>query len=416
MGTLRAHQIESAAYLERSTRAYLADEMRVGKTPPACVAAARLGVRRPVIFCPAIAKQIWEEAWPEWAQVKVPSSAFPRIVSYDKLIRTGYGQFLDNDLLILDEAHYCRNTHAKRTKAALGIANRSLRVWLLSGSPMPSSPLDLYAPLRAIWPDELRKANAIHKGQFLDQFCSYYIGEYGLKVTGAKNVPLLQDILSRVMPFRRTFMEVAGNVPPLQWEMVELDAGAPDLLLESSALSEETIALLDQGELPADGTAQWSTVRRLLGEMKAPAAAGLIASELRDCQYERVVVLAHHRSVMDVLETALSGFGVCRVDGDTSEPQRYALRRLFQGGERQVFLGQIQTVGLSIDLSAAHHIVFVEQSTLPDENTQAAMRIMNINRERPAYARMLFADTYIDRQIRKALRRRMTAQGEIFNR
>lgn len=412
---MRSHQIESRDLFVKSTRIALGDEMRVGKTDPACAAALLLGVERPVVVCPAIAKQVWHSAYPQWTGKPFPGG---RIFSFEKLIRNPrlVDSLRDADLLIVDEFHHCRNTAARRTKVVMQLANQMPRVWFLSGTPMPNSPLDLYPMLRAVWPDELRKANVSNKGQYLNTFCAYVETPFGIKITGARNVPLLQDILSRVMPLRRTFAEVAPNLPQLQWENVTIDVDPDEAQLAalSLALHPRALEALERGEVPA--AAEMATARRILGTLKAPVAAKMLAEELEARDYDKVVVLAYHRDVLDVLERSLGGFGVCRVDGQTSPAQRATEVRYFQEGHQRVFIGQLTAAGQSINLSAAHHVVFVEEDWLPDNNRQAAFRIVNIGKDHPVYARMLYANQDIDHRVRAAIRLRLEMQGEIFNR
>ena len=55
MLTLRPYQEVGRDFLAARRHALLADEMRVGKTPQAILAAEKVGAQRTLVVCPAIA-------------------------------------------------------------------------------------------------------------------------------------------------------------------------------------------------------------------------------------------------------------------------------------------------------------------------------------------------------------------------
>ena len=80
---LRPYQEVGRDFLAARTKALLADEMRVGKTPQAIVAAAKCGAQRILVVCPAIAVPQWKQEfirwWPE--NLDLPEAT---VLSYDK--------------------------------------------------------------------------------------------------------------------------------------------------------------------------------------------------------------------------------------------------------------------------------------------------------------------------------------------
>ena len=197
MNELYPFQETGVDWLVANKRAYLADGMGLGKTVQAIDAASCLGVERPLVICPASAVPVWKEMWHEWGMPSVAETV--RVVSYTKFVRYPAEDKDWHDLLILDEAHYCKNMVAQRTKAALGLAHRSSRVWLLSGTPMPNHVGELYAPLRAVWMDLLRELGITTYWQFLKYFAITVQTSFGgrpqTRVVGAKNIPVLNALL-----------------------------------------------------------------------------------------------------------------------------------------------------------------------------------------------------------------------------
>lgn len=414
MPTLREHQHETVAKLLTHRRGAVCDEMRVGKTPPVIVAAQRLGLEKILIHCPSSAVPVWEDAWQEWW----PNGPKPRIESYRRLTMNplGHLDYLGYELYVPDEFHRCRKFSAQQTRIAMAIANRTPRIWPLSGTPMPDSPMDLYPLLKAVWPDELRKIGIKGGAGYREMFCEYwYDQKYDRFVPiRAKNVPLLQDILSRVILVQRSFAEVSPHLPQLQWETHTLEE-YPTITGSVAVSAADVIRGIEENR--HHGPGEIAKARHELGVQKAGPAAELIDDELVNRDYDKVVVLAYHRAVIDILHRNLDQHGVALVDGRSSAQDRRDAVEEFQAvPETRVFLGQINAVQEALDLSAAHHVIFVEQDWLPDNNRQAAARIMNINKDHPVYARMLFAPGTVDSAVRRALRRRMETQGEVFNR
>src|SRR5690606_974590 len=114
---------------------------------------------------------------------------------------------------ILDEAHYCKSNVAKRSLAALQVARRAGRAMLLSGTPMPNHPGELWAPIRALWPEIPRELGLKSYNEWFDYFNIYRVTRYGKRPVAARNLDQLRPYLQRIM-LRRTADVV--NLPPLR--------------------------------------------------------------------------------------------------------------------------------------------------------------------------------------------------------
>ena len=75
------------------------------------------------------------------------------IVNYESAWRKPLGQWLKDqhwDLLIMDESHRIKNASGETSRFVSQLSDRSRRRLALTGTPMPHSPLDIYAQYRAI--------------------------------------------------------------------------------------------------------------------------------------------------------------------------------------------------------------------------------------------------------------------------
>lgn len=384
---LYPHQKEGVDFLTSRDRAYLADGMGLGKTIQACRAAAQSGHTYILVVAPASTLPNWEREWARWGGGRLPT-----FTSYARAAReTGY----EWDLIIFDEAHYLKNPRAKRTKVCLSMAREAKAAWLLSGTPMPNNPLELYAPIRALWPGYMEEELGIsRKDAWLERFCKYYEGDWGPRIYGARNVASLVAFLKPIM-LRRTADQVL-DLPPLRVTVETLDRPEPqDLSLRGLDALED----LDGGDLEF-----LSTIRRVTGAAKADLIGDQIADELDRGEYRKVVVLAHHHDTLDMLEAALGRFGLVRLTGKTLANQRQPLIDSFnEKPEVQVFLGQQTASGTGLNLQAANEIVLVEPSWVPADNLQAIKRIHRIGQDDPCRARFFALTGSIDFAIMSSL-------------
>lgn len=394
MNTLYPYQDAGAAFLASHDRALLADRMGLGKTIQAIEAARRIRSTSTLVVCPASVVPNWEAEWKAW-----DGPERVRFVSYSKLIReetAGYGP----DLTILDEAHYCKNPTAKRTRVALGIAARSNYAWLLTGTPMPNDPTEVYPFFRFLWPERLEDLGIRTSDDWLHRFCLTRYTEYGEKPYAVQNGDLLRGMLNEVM-LRRSLEDVGFELPPLRVDLDRLPRDTVDLDLEAYDAIEEN-----------DYT---SRIRRVLGEAKAAPIVHRIEDELVGGEYDKVVVLYHHRSVGEALSRGFqqAGFAVTGFDGSTPQEERRNAIQRFQQSNVPVFLAQQTAAGVGITLTAAHEIVLVEPSWSPSDNYQAITRIHRIGQEHPCRARVFAVSGTLDEAVMGTIRQKLNMQAAI---
>jgi SWI/SNF-related matrix-associated actin-dependent regulator 1 of chromatin subfamily A len=379
---LAPHQAEGAAFLrniagEFDGNAYLADPPGYGKTRTLIAAAVDLGAKRPLILAPAAVRTHWLREI-----ALVAPQLEPTVASYEKFVSRP-DAFSNPDALILDEAHRLRHSTAKRTKLLLGRGGlaRSTRVVLAaSGTPMWKNPMDLWTIVSSMFPKAAREEGLQYSSDWLEQFCNYYVGEYGLKVTSARNQDQLTRILQRFM-VRREDVEI--DVPIL-WSQLPLDAGTwlnGDPVMQRVA---EALATSEATGVPVDellDAAHLGTYRRLVGEAKAHAVVATLLEELTGTN-DKVVVFGFHHSVLDTLEQGLTSLGVVRVDGSTPAHRRQKSIDQFQlDPNTRVYLGQTLANQEGITLTAARRAILVEPEWSAKANLQAGKRIARIGQK-----------------------------------
>jgi SWI/SNF-related matrix-associated actin-dependent regulator 1 of chromatin subfamily A len=399
------HQRDGAIWLSRRHRAILGDVPGLGKTRTILLAAngQPLGV-----ICPASAIGVWEN---EAALLGLPT---PALASIDLVTRRGVDwtrDFFAKRALVVDEFHRGRIMTAQRTKllfSSSGLMRQWLDpVWLVSGTPAVRHPMDLWPALSAGWPQMLAAYGIVTAEGWEARTCEVttrmvrrgarYVSEK--KIVGVKDAAFVREVLSRCM-LRRTLDDVGLDVPEIFHQelpvAVKLDAAddaiASKLYFDAAMTSEGLEALADDPH--------WARYRRHLGEAKVIPVIDMLYDELLYGE-EKVVVFAHHRSVLNALARELICFGVAYIDGDTPPHARSAEIARFQNSPAcRIFVGQNHACMESITLTAASRCVLLEPDPVAGVNAQLVRRIARIgSTARHCIAQWVAAEKTIDRQI-----------------
>ena len=217
MLTPRPYQLEGRDFLAARRHALLADEMRVGKTPQAILAAHKAGAQTLLVTCPAIAVPHWNREIERWW----PSGPLPRwqVWSYDRARSEWEGDRRGAvDVFIPDEAHFAKNPKAKRTKMVYGkdgFSRYAGAVWPLSGTPAPKHAAELWPMLRAFG------AAGMTYDEFIRRYCT--VNPLTMRITGTKveRIQELRDLLGKIM-LRRTRRQVAPDMPAIDFQFLDV--------------------------------------------------------------------------------------------------------------------------------------------------------------------------------------------------
>lgn len=430
---LMPFQLDGAEWLANRRRGILGDEPGVGKTAQALRAADILGAKRVWAWCPALGRINWRREYEKFS-LFVPEF---RSQSYDMAlnpeVRAEFKEF-KADVVILDEAHYLKSREAQRTTLLFGqhchntgLLQQVPYVYRLSGTMWLNDVTELWTHLRCDYPSLIDFGNGpLSFMEFMARYCEFTVDQYqGFKVLGNKRemLPELKKIIRTVM-LRRKAKDVIADMPELFFGDVEIEADAmPPALNElidhpeyqqlerivDNALEEDSVPLyLDEDSIPL------ARLRRLVGVVKAPIVGDLIADELANNAYDKIVLFAWHKEVLDILEAKLRKFGVAVVRGGQTDKVRQAMIDAFQTEEGcRVVLVQIAAGYHTITLHAAAHVGMVEQSWTPDINFQAAKRAHRKGQTRAVRVRSFGLANTVDAGLNRVLVRKTRSLMEL---
>jgi SWI/SNF-related matrix-associated actin-dependent regulator 1 of chromatin subfamily A len=455
-------------WLASRRAAILALEMGLGKTGVAIRAADQLGLRRILVICPAVAITNWQREFALWQLVgrtvggvhnsKDRPNTDVVIVNYDKISRNSVADLINRkwDLIILDEAHACKNQVASRTKCIYGklnsplgdprrdgLVNRARYVWLLTATPIPNHLGEIWTHVRALAPQLLpigpngRPANY---WSFIERYCECRDTPFGIQVLGNKK-SMLPEVRLMLQPFvlRVKKTEVLPDLPPIRFVTTIIEASAlgseltdleshPDIveLVKTLEAARAAVELRDgqpdreeRGDLLdtlANRPGHVATLRRMTSLVKVDPAIALLTGELESGALAKVIVFAVHRETVDRLAEGLKQFGAVKLYGGTSQKDRQDAIDGFQNdAQTRVFVGQVQACGTAINLTAASDVVFVESSWVPSENSQAASRAHRIGTRSAVLVRFLALAGSVDELVQDALARKTAAINQVLN-
>lgn len=412
------HQLVAARFALERNRSYLGLDPGLGKTIVAALIARAL--QRPVIYVapPFLVDNVAEE-FRKWAP-GIDLEILP-----DTMLEKAWLEpsSLKGAVLIVDEAHRFKNGKAQRTRALLGhrkqsgVADLFDRVVLMSGTPMPNRPLELFPVLSKLAPETIDHVSEFDYGR---HYCGAFRGRWGWDFTGASNV---EELGRRVKwptgPFMLRMKKDLLKLPPKIEEVFVLSAemsprvskmdGKLGAAYDSGAdtIRAEIMAKAD----PDKGDLHEATYRRLLGLEKIKPIVPYIESLLEETN-ENLLIFAFHKETIARLAKRLKKHQPIVVTGDTPKKDRLPLVKLFQNSKkRRVILGNYQALGIGFAITKADRVLMVEFDWVPGVNDQATDRPHRIGRTRSVLVQyVVFKNSLDKRIIEQVIRKRKTTK------
>ena len=379
------HQKEAIEKLVGSNRFILADDMGLGKTTSTIIAALETGVKKILIICPASLKINWQREIANYTDRSVYISEGKNfsiehdfvIVNYD-ILKNFYEIKKNNDtliyqfnpdLIIVDEAHYIQNGQAQRTKLVNDFSKRTEKLWLLTGTPMTSRPMNYYNLLNLIESPVAQNWMA-----YAIRYCQGYQFKAGNRkvwnTSGASNLEELRDRTSRQV-LRRLKTEVL-DLPDKIISPIYLRLKSK---LYEGLMGEYYDWYKNKTEESKSLTVQFSKlmkVRQVIAEEKINDTIEL-AQNIID-QDKKVIIFTNFT---DTLNKIADHFGkqAVRLDGSTSKPQRqYAVDQFQENDKIKVFVGNLKAAGVGLTLTAAEAVIMNDLSFVPSDHSQGEDR------------------------------------------
>lgn len=296
------HQREDAEWLVRQPYAFIASEMRTGKTKIVIDAVQFLHeaglVNTMIVVTPAPVRDVWfdpdlgelaKHLWPDLSATIVEFHARlrlwehgPKADHYLKIYITNFEYLRQKQhvaellstcgpktLLALDESSFIKNHKAQQTEGCMKLRQRCGRVVLLNGTPLFHSPLDLFSQGNMLHPSIIGTRYITH---FKARYCIQVpvLGKNGQPLDNGYGKPVqtitgwrdLDDLQRRFAPFTvRRLQAECLDLPPKLDPVTLTAALTPETWRVYKAMRDEMVVWLREQAVAVSATAAVKVMR-----------------------------------------------------------------------------------------------------------------------------------------------------------
>ena len=385
------HQKLAIEKLVANERFILADDMGLGKTTSTVIASLESGSKKILVICPASLKINWYREIQNYTDRSISivegkkwESADFVIVNYDIIKNFHDSENVENsvivkenfDLVIIDEAHYIQNKKAARTQLCNDVANKIGKVWLLTGTPLTSRPINYFNLLELVDSPVAQNWMA-----YVRRYCDGFQFRAGNRkiwnVNGSSNLEELRDRTQHTI-LRRLKEEIL-DLPDKIITPIYLDLKSDTY----KALMGEYFDWYRNNEESKSLALQFSKlmkVRQIISQEKIKNTIEIANSSID--QEKKVIIFTNFT---DTLNQFVDYFkkDCVYLDGSCSKNQRQEAVDRFQNDDKvKVFVGNLKAAGVGITLTAAEVVIMNDLSFVPSDHSQAEDRAYRIGQNK----------------------------------
>ncbi len=407
-------QVDGVQFLAERPAALLCDEMGLGKSIQAIVAAQRLfesgKIQRVLVLCPKTLLWDWWRKFRRWApelQCCLLSSRKPRSRLFDwhwgraQVFVAGYETWRSDheqvqttfELVILDEIQRIKNADALVSRAVHRL--QAPWRWGLSGTPMENRLEDLDAVFTFIKPDLL----------------------------GGQLLPSTAVVRETIRPFvlRRGKAEVLPFLPPKQMreEWLELTPEQKQAYAAAEACGLGGLSQVGTAGMHAHLLALLTRLKEICNLEPTSGASAKLAfllaelPEILACDEKVLVFSQYPEKTLTPLLPRLLPYGACLFSGSLSQWERDEVVRRFEEEDwPRVLLVSLKAGGVGLTLTRANHVYHFDHWWNPAVMSQAEDRVHRIGQHRAVTITSLLTRGTVEEKIHRLLadKRRLFAE------
>lgn len=440
---MRAYQRAGVSFSHKRRHTLNADDPGLGKTIQVAglINCLQDELNKILILCPNSLRLNWLRELKKWllrryniavwrADVFRPQYVDISILHYDACAKwQSTLRSVKWDLVIADECHYLKNPATDRSRAVLGLDQRTAtkeenarikmlatylpgapvpkrmeipivpmepvrggRSVLLTGTPLPNRPKEIFPLLHYLDPQTFKSSS-----KFKKRYCGFS-WDAGADDNGASNLAELQELLRSTVMIRRLKGDVLKELPPKQRCVIEIPHDANEEVAAELAAyrvredelvaMREAVALakLEASEHPDDYAAAVAKLRaatvRAFSEISKQRAETAVAKipyvidHLRNllANGEKLIVFAHHHGMVEAVVKEFKRLCVTCYGPDSNVVRQANVDRFQQDVNCQLIVGTYGPMGTGWTLTASNHVVAAELDWVPGNMTQAEDR------------------------------------------
>jgi SWI/SNF-related matrix-associated actin-dependent regulator 1 of chromatin subfamily A len=382
------HQKVAIEKLLANNKFILADDMGLGKTTAAVIASMESGAKKVLIVCPASLKINWDREIKNYTDRRVLivegrkwGSTFDYyIINYDILKNyhtTEKSEDSDDykllvnekfDLAIVDEAHYVSNSTANRTRLLNDVLETIPKVWLLTGTPMTSRPINYFNLLKIV-----DSPLTLNWQSYVRRYCKGYQFTVGNRkvwnTSGASNLDELRE-RTKSYVLRRMKTDILDLPEKIVTPVfVELSSKMYDEELEEfTRISNDN----KDKETLSVTLNRLMKIRQLIAYEKIPYTCEIIDKCLD--QGKKVIVFTNFTMSLDMLHDKYKKNSVILNGSMSKEKKQESVDRFQNEDKIKIFISNIVAGGVGITLTAGEVVIMNDLSFVPAHHSQAEDR------------------------------------------
>lgn len=440
------HQIQTIDFLLKNPRAFCWNEAGTGKTA-SCVWASDILfkdkiISKMLVICPlSTCQAVWgsdlTQMLPKRPHAVLTGTRQKRI----KLLQKNLGVYIINhdgikalspellawapDLVIVDEHTGFKNKSSQRWRALNKLCLKSRNVWMLSGTPAPQAPTDLFALGRIICPELVGRSKLRFQAQLMIQVSMY---KWVVK-------PNFEDTLKQlIQPVIRFARDECLDLPNVVQQTFRVNMSKKQQLTFNE-LRKDALVQIDSGLITAvhEGVMRNKLLQCCAGYVYATESFGEEGEKkekqtivlnpkerldtLRDLINESprgVLVFIHYRSAISAVASFLEpDFSLRVIHGGTSLNDRTANFKAFQQGKIKVLIAHPRTMGHGVTLTYADTVIWYLVTSDAEIYEQANARIERIGQEHKMRVIHLVS-TSLEDKILARLQEKRSMQGVLL--
>ena len=410
--SLYSYQQSGVDWLIQRDRALLGDDMGLGKSAQAIVAARKLirnaTINWVLIIVPRTLISNWQVELRKWApELTIATALFQeneRVPKWNRIVRsthfliTSYEQIRKPieglkknppDLIIADEAHRLRNIDSLTTKGFRSIVSK--RIWALTGTPMERDPKDFAVLLSTINPFR------------------FSVKDYLLPLTTFR-------ARSRPYILRRKKDEVLTDLPGVIEETELLDLNEIQQKKYNDAITSFTSSSLNKGYLALFN--QLRTICDIESLSKSSSKIDRCMEIIDDIRSyaEKVVVFSYILEPLYELQRRLEGTRYEIVTGKMELQERnLALEKFRHNSNCSVLLASTRITSEGLNLTEANHIIFINRWWNPSSNLQARDRVVRIGQKNLVTIRSFSCRNTVEQRLETLLSEKTFTFNQLIN-
>jgi SNF2 family DNA or RNA helicase len=322
--------------------------------------------------------------------------------------------------MIVDESTCIKNPKAMQTKRVLKLSEKANCKWILNGTPITQSPLDLFSQCKFLHPRALPYSTyTAFKHAFAVETTMTMGHRSFRKIIGYQNLDTLTKLLE---PFSlRIEKKDCLDLPDKTFTRMAVEMTAEQKRIYKT-MKDDCLALLDSGSLVTTTLALTRIVKLhqiITGFVtddegtEHPIDNNRIAALMQIAETTKplVVFCAYRHNVRTICEALSKEHGADKVvafSGDESSNQRNEAVRRFQEGEADFFIGT-SAAAKGLTLHRASTMVYYSNNYSLETRLQSQDRIHRIGQD----SKCTYIDLVVPQTVDDAILKRLEQKKEL---